>query len=500
MDAIMASAESVSAYESYGVRLGILLSAALVIAGLFVAGAAQAQPPATGDVGFTTAPDLFPGFSPDVRDYVVRCNNAPVTVNGYTSSQWEAKVADHPFMSGDFTEAVPLTVGQAFTVGVRRVGKQTIYRYRVRCLPNDFPNYSYSRDGSVSPRFFGADVDFGPPLVHRYVMIFDDHGVPIWWDHVPGRDVTVLPSGNLLWFDRASNHWEIHRLDGSLIRTLDAVGQPANRHDLQVLGNGSYLAGSNVQQSHVDTSAYGGSGDADVANAELQQVGFGGDLRWRWKSQNHISLAETGHWWNWARTHPAPEGYDIMHWNSIEPDGRAVVASFRHLDAVYKIRKSTGRIVWKLGGTETSKSLTVKGDRHIKPLGGQHDARVLPDGTVTVFDNRSSPSSAGDLTPEAVRFRIDPKKRTATLLESISDPNVSGSSCCGSARRLPNGDWLIDWGGGKATGIGGYQRDGDRTFFLKFDSGFSYRAVPVPDGVVSAQDLRHGMVAMYRGQ
>ena len=45
-------------------------------------------------------------------------------------------------------------------------------------------------------------------------------------------------------------------------------------------------------------------------------------------------------------------GYDILHWNSVEPAGDSVIASFRHLDAVYKFEKSTGKIVWKLGGTQ----------------------------------------------------------------------------------------------------------------------------------------------------
>ena len=41
--------------------------------------------------------------------------------------------------------------------------------------------------------------------------------------------------------------------------------------------------------------------------------------------------------------------YDIVHWNSIEPAGpNAVLASFRYLDAVYKISETTGNIVWKL--------------------------------------------------------------------------------------------------------------------------------------------------------
>ena len=83
-----------------------------------------------------------------------------------------------------------------------------------------------------------------------------------------------------------------------------------------------------------------------------------GQLVWGWKSQDHIALAETGRHWPWVRS---DHDYDIAHWNSIEPAGDSVIASFRHFDAVYKIRKSTGDIVWKLGGTTTPESLDGAG-------------------------------------------------------------------------------------------------------------------------------------------
>jgi hypothetical protein len=76
---------------------------------------------------------------------------------------------------------------------------------------------------------------------------------------------------------------------------------------------------------------------------------------------------------------------------------------------------------------------------------------------------------------------------------------VTASYRCGSARLLPNGDWLIDWGQNSRQGagsIGGYNADGARTFLLTFDSTFSYRAQPVPAGVLTAQDLRNDMDAM----
>ena len=301
----------------------------------------------------------------------------------------------------------------------------------------------------------------------------------------------MLPGRRVLWFDFAAYRWETHRLDGSLLRAFEGVGETADPHDLQIQDDGSYLLGARVKQSHVDTSAYGGSSDASVVNVELQEVTPAGQLAWDWRSREHVSLGATGRCWPWAIDR-GPGGYDILHWNSIDRDGGRVIASFRHLDAVYSIRKGSGQIAWKLGGTKTPKRLTVRNDPLRYTLGAQHDARMLADGTLTVFDNRTE---LGHPEPRAVRFRIDEQKRTATLVQSITDPNVTQSSCCGSARRLGNGHWLIGWG--MPNGIGGYRADGRRTFYLRFSSTFSYRAEPVPPGALSAADLRQAMDDIY---
>ena len=196
-----------------------------------------------------------------------------------------------------------------------------------------------------------------------------------------------------------------------------------------------------------------------MINAELQEVSPQGRLVWDWKSQDHIALAETGRCWPWVVHHAPRAATTSSTGTRSSPHGNSVIASFRHLDAVYKIRKSTGAIVWKLGGTKTPKSLEVKGDPHGYTFGAQHDARLLPDGTLTVFDNRTN---LADTTPRAVRYRIDEQAGTATLLQSITDPAVRDSHCCGSARRLDDGSWLIDWG--QDNPIGGYTPDGKRTF------------------------------------
>jgi hypothetical protein len=264
-----------------------------------------------------------------------------------------------------------------------------------------------------------------------------------------------------------------------------------NHHDLQ-FRSGDHLIGGYIPREHVDLTAYGGPADATVMDAELQEVTGDGKLVWDWKSQNHISLSETTpRYWD---INPVHGYYDIVHWNSIDPAGpNAVVASFRYLDAVYKISESTGRIIWKLGGSQTPQSLTVIGDSASQPFGGQHDARVLGDGTVSVFDNRFMLGQP----PRVTRWRIDEQAHTATLIQQFTDPAVGQTACCGSARMLSDGSWLVDWG--QNGYIGGYKPNGTPTFRLHFlGPHSSYRAEPVPSGAATLLDFRRAMNARCR--
>jgi hypothetical protein len=232
---------------------------------------------------------------------------------------------------------------------------------------------------------------------------------------------------------------------------------------------------------------------SDCVNHVFQELTPQGEVVWEWGAAEHIPVTETTPG-PWRRFEVFPGVYDPWHYNSLELDGDGFIISFRHLDAVYKVDRSTGAIDWKLGGSERAESLTIRDD----PLGGfsgQHDARVLPDGTVSVYDNRTL-GQGGAGRPRVVTYRIDEAARTATRLAQLRDPEVSESFCCGSARALPSGGWIVGWGGtNRATE---YAPDRSRVYRLRFSPGaIMYRVVPLLPGEYSARQFRRGMDVQY---
>jgi hypothetical protein len=433
---------------------------------------------------FNTNPALIPDFKASIHDYVARCQGHPLRVRVNKK-----------------THVYRLREGQK--VSVRESGRY----FRVRCLPKAFPKWSAERHGNPQAKYFLVSPSLG---VHasRFVALFDRNGVPIWWKrdkHKP-YDPKILPDGQFVWsrftnsaFGMPSAPYEEYSLDGRHLRQISAVGVPTDFHDLQVMPNGDYLLNSYVPRNGVDLRAYGGPANATVVDNEIQEVTPSGRVVWRWRSQNHIALSESKAFMPYIIGGPVrlPDGrkaYDIVHLNSIELDGDSLVISTRHT-GIYKISRTTGAVEWKLGGTHTPQSLAVIGDPNSSMVvSGQHDARVLADGTVTVHDNRTLVRGSR---PRAMRFAIDEDTKTATVLESLTDPDSVYSAFCGSARKLPGGDWVAAWGSsGLITEL---KPSGERVYALRFGGtrqSHAYRALPVMPGRLSARALIAGMDRM----
>ncbi|MEJ7584790.1 MAG: aryl-sulfate sulfotransferase [Acidimicrobiales bacterium] len=447
---------------------------------------------------------LYPSFQTEVEDYVSRCDaSRPVRVAIGAPSGTAVSVGGQAFRSGTFTASVTRDVGQRFTIRVRTPEATTTHH--VRCLPADFPSWTADRPYDTSAEFFvTAPLIFDTPI-SAYPVIFDTNGVPVWWGRKAPNLLfaTMLPTGNLAWTENGVT--AEHRLDGSLVRTYDTVGAPNDFHDLLVLPNGNHVMVTFSERPGVSLRAWGGPADATIIDHVVQEITPAGDVIWSWTTADHIPVTETTSDWREEQLmNPGgmfSDSYDPYHYNSIEATGDGFIISYRHLDAVYKVDKASGNIVWKLGGSHHPRRLTILDDPASianggsGTFGGQHDARLLGDGTVTLFDNGTARQRA----PRAVRYRIDTTGGTATLLRTVTDPSVPMSDCCGSARVLSGGHYVIGWGGNSdiAPDIAESTRTGTRVFSLHFPDAFVYRAVPIPFGQLSRQSLRDGMDAQF---
>ena len=144
-----------------------------------------------------------------------------------------------------------------------------------------------------------------------------------------------------------------------------------------------------------------------------------------------------------------------------------------------RLPRPQGRRQRRRGSSAAStrpESLTVLNDPVVTAGGsfrGQHDARVLSDGTVTVHDNGFHPTPSGRRARSAMPSTQTRRPRRLSSRRTIPGPFAT-PVCCGSARKLAGGNWLMSWG---STGvITELSPSGSRVFKLTFDDElFSYR-------------------------
>ena len=396
--------------------------------------------------------------------------------------------------------------GEDFTLAVTRGGNRRTYE--VRCLPADFPRWRFQGVRPIDPGLFVVSFrafrDARP-----WVIVFDHEGVPRWW-YNPGTRALwaqILNDGDVVWarsfgdgygLDPRMAH-EVRSLSGRLVRMVRTKGEIIDGHEFRELENGNVLVDTYAPATKVNLGRFGGPKSASAVFGEIQEIDPDGQVAWRWNSRGKIGLGETGRWWrnvlsNAKYSARGVTTFDPVHINSIEPRGpNEVVVSMRHTDAIYGIERSTGEIVWKLGGTRTADSLRIVGDPAVKLFGGQHDARVDKDGNISVYDNGKDRPRR----PRVVSYKLDLEKGTATYLGQLNEPRITASHCCGSARPLEGGGWLVSWGDNPL--VTAFDDHGRTAFRLALPAS-TFRAVPVPEGATTIAALDRGLEALEHGR
>jgi hypothetical protein len=323
-------------------------------------------------------------------------------------------------------------------------------------------------------------------------VIVDDTGEPVWEQPLArlvttdfrvqtyrGRPALTWWQGIIELGHGVGNYVIADSAYTPLARVNAGNGRAGDLHEFLLTDRGTALLTS-YEVTHADLRAVGGSASGTIQDALFQEIDIAsGRVLLEWHSLDHIPISES----YWPRT----VDWDYVHLNSIAVDrDQNLLVSSRNTHTIYKLDRSTGAIIWRLGGKRSDFSFGTEAD-----FAWQHDARRQPDGTITMLDN-------GDLITRAIALDVDEVNHRVALRRAFTHPGKLHSDSQGNVQVLPNGNVLVGWGAQPY--VSEFAASGELLFDARLAPSYeTYRAYRVPwigraastPTVVTARSLTH---------
>ena len=488
-----------------------LTAIALAMCGL-LAGAADAKPVSVFPVPGTQVASERTTFS--FRGLVPR-QLGPVTIVGSQTGRHGSRRLVHSDRRG--VSVVPkreFAYGETVTVRTKqqiRGAKKGVFRVRIgRFYGSDDKRGKPGQPPGAPP--LKSRPDLRPPPVHvkttspqaapgKYMaapkqngmMIFDRFGRVSWF-----RSAGFAGSGDSIYNFRPQTYrgkpvltyWKgasssrgfsqigtfeiLNRRYNRIAKFQPGNGYKADIHEFTITPRNTALVLS-YRGVRWDLSRWGGAKDGKLLDNVVQEIDIPtGAVLFEWHSIGNVALGTSA-------SKPPADGtaWDYFHVNSAYPDGGAILISGRRHSTVYRLSRATGRILWRLGGNGNSDFKMGPGTS----FGYQHDARRLPNGDISLFDNGSGsgvPLVNADSSVVVLRLHNESKRsRRATLVKRYRHPDGVVSASQGNATPLAKGNFLSGWG--SVPQLTEFAPDGTIVFDATVDGPISsYRAYKSP--------------------
>ncbi len=485
-----------------------LFATALAVPALSVS-ASTAAPDPTHTVSVTGAGvTTWPSYGEGVDRFAMRSSGTVSSVTVAASSREPAArvtVNGRQVTTGEATVVDGLTPGDEVNVQITDSAGTSNQSWIL--LPPGFP--TLTTKGSNDPLLSDGMVflTLASFVDQPYTAIVDANGVPIWASAGTRNDFkksAADPSHYSVALPVTSGGYRIAELDSQLneIRSFRLAGDLApttDFHDSVLLDDGgAVLMG-------YDFTARNGTLYTD---AIIQVQDAAGVPTMTWNSKDHVDEDAEG----------LVEGtrHDYAHINSLQRlDNGDILASFRNLSQVMLIAGSDhgihqqGDVIWRLGGLRND-FLFVD-----DPEGGpcaQHDATILANGHLQIFDNGSRLDAAGPIASQTADMCPDgtdgprvarPQTRVSEyVLDTTVEPPTARlvashapagryAAFAGNAQRLPSGNTFAGWSRSEALATEvppvatEVDQDDNEIWSLTAAVHFSYRAFkyPAPDRI-----------------
>lgn len=307
-----------------------------------------------------------------------------------------------------------------------------------------------------------------------YLMMTNDTGGVLKYKKitVSAYDLTIQPNGQMTFMKGTSGY--ILDNDWNIIDSVSCQnGYKLDIHEFLILPNGHYLVEAYDPQ-YIDMSKIVTNGipNARVSGVVIQELDRNKNLVFQWRTWDHFKFEDSYQSMTGANV-------DLFHMNAmfLDSDGN-LICCFRHSSELTKINRTTGEIIWRMGGKNNQFTFIGENEANAPNyFSYQHDVERLPNGNLTLFDNGNQHKPAFS---RGVEYTLNEDTKTATLVWECRHDSDIYASAMGSFQRLENGNTLIGWGSAGSSGkaqITEFRPDKSVAMEITVPSGYSvYRA------------------------
>src|SRR5918994_3643716 len=306
-------------------------------------------------------------------------------------------------------------------------------------------------------------------------MIVDDRGEVVWFRPLQGRQgrahdlkvQTYRGEPVLTWTEKPGEYVIFDDSYREIKRFHAGNGYRGDHHEFLITSHDTALL-TIFHRVSSDLSSVGGPEEGMVLEGIAQEVDIEtGEVLFEWHSLDHVGVEES-----YIERYYSDQ-LDYFHINSIDVDhDENLLISARNTCATYKIERSTGEVLWRLGGKASDFEMGPGTETAY-----QHDARRQEDATITIFDNGAHPKVHDR--SRGIMVELDEQKMSAKLVREYTSPQKRLSTSQGNMQLLPNSNVLIGWGSGRY--VSEFSHEGELLFEARFPpEGESYRAFRFP--------------------
>ena len=331
---------------------------------------------------------------------------APISVSYNKSIPIELFINDKKLKSEDEIEL--LKIGKEIYLNLKIIIENNVWNYKIRTLPKDFPSIQLTEAPHLIGDFYG-DLAATSQNQNYYIYKLDTDGELKYFKASPHilRNFKKWSIDSEIYYSYFEEYPEYnnvamggyssgyYKVLNSNYNVIDTVGisksdnlnigtEYAEQHEFIMIAPGHYISTAyiirNPNSSHCKGTLTPGT---RVLAAYLQEVKNGAVI-WEWISTDYPEFydgyVESNNYENVDYMH----SIDYFHLNSvfIDPSDNNIIMSARNQNAIIKIDRSDGHIIWILGGVNDQFGLSEE-----QKFSRQHFATYVENGNLLLFDN-----------------------------------------------------------------------------------------------------------------